>query len=315
MEVKATLMRIEGKPSLNRTRPVRTRPVAAAAIRWLALTLVAPLLPLTILAPSIAMAQSTFHVKEFDFKAGNWVFETVNANQSGFGPRTDRVQWGHELGLAYAVSDFWLPKLLISFDKDEGGRYDVQRVLFENIFTFKPLVEGRDGFGFAWFQSLEGAVNNRQTNSTAFGPIFTGQLGKFSMSTNTFFEKTFGQNNEPGMNFLLAWQARYEVMDKVKLGLEGYTLVPEIGARRSTPETGVANRIGPVLILELDLPRGMGIGGAGVSGGTGTVKHASAGGHGGHADAPHAEIEMGVLFGTTEYTPDVTGKVNMHIHF
>ena len=34
-----------------------------------------------------------------------------------------------------------------------------------------------------------------------------------------------------------------------------------------------------------------------------------------YAEPPHAEIEFGVLFGTTDYTPDVTGKVNMHIHF
>ncbi len=265
------------------------------------------------LFPIQASAQSTFHVKEFDFNKGDWIFETVNAYQGGFRPRSDRVQWGHELGLAYAVNNFWLPKVLLSFDKDEGRAYEVQRLLFENIFTFKPVVEGKDGFGFAWFQSIEAALNNQQTNSTAFGPIFTGQLGKFSMSTNMFLEKTFGQNHEQGMNFLLAWQARYEVMDKVKVGIEGYTFVPEIGANNPAAQTGIVNRIGPVLIFEVELPRGaVGGSGAGGAGGARSVKHAA--GHGG-GEAPHAEIEFGVLFGTTDYTPDVTGKVNMHVKF
>jgi hypothetical protein len=263
-----------------------------------------------------ASAQSTFHVKEFDYDKGNWVFETINAYQGGYSPRTNRIQWGHELGLAYAVTDWWLPKVLISFDKDDGQSYDVQRLMFENTFKLRNLEEGKDGLGFAWFQSIEGALNNRQTNATSFGPIITGQLGKFLFSTNTLFEKTFGQNREPGINFLFAGQARYEIMHKVKLALEVYTLVPEIGARNQTPLTGTLNRVGPAIIFEVDLP-GLAAsrGGSGAGGLKGTsVKHAAAHGEGKH-EAPHAEIELGVLFGTTEYTPDVTAKANMHVKF
>ena len=66
------------------------------------------------------------------------------------------------------------------------------------------------------------------------------------------------------------------------------------------------------MIFEVDLPgQKVGAGGAGRSGHS--VKSTMAGA--GKADAPHAEIEVGVLFGTTDYTPDVTGKVNMHISF
>ncbi len=264
-------------------------------------------------ASGAAQAQSTFHVKEFDYKQGDWVFETINAYQGGFRPRSDRVQWGHELGIAYGVTNWWLPKVLISFDKDEGRSHEVQRLLFENTFTLRPLAEDTDGFGFAWFQSVEGALNDRQTNSTAFGPIFTAQMGKFSLSTNTFLEKTFGQNREQGMNALIAWQTRYEIIDKVKIGFEGYTFIPEIGARIRTPETGIVNRVGPVLIFEVDLP-GLAAksNGGGMKGGT--MRHVAGAGNG-KAEVPHAEIEFGVLFGTTNYTPDTTGKVNMHIKF
>jgi hypothetical protein len=264
--------------------------------------------------PLSAAAQSTFHVKEFDYKQGDWVIETINAYQGLFRPRSERTQWGHEIGIGYAVSDFWTPKVLISFDKEQREAYEVQRLLFENTFTFKQLEEKRDGIGFAWFQSVEGALTDRQTNATAFGPMVTAQLGKFSISTNTFFEKTFGQNREEGVNFFFAGQARYEIMDKVKLGFEAYTFVPEIGARNQTPNTGLANRIGPVLIIEVDLPRGAEASRPAntksLKAGTAGVQHVHAGG-----DAPHAEIEVGVLFGTTEYTPDTTGKVNVHFRF
>lgn len=183
-----------------------------------------------------ASAQSTFHVKEFDFQKRDWIFETINAYQGGLRPRSDRVQAGHELGLSYGVSNFWLPRLLLTFDKEERSTYDVQRLVMENTFTFKPVVEGKDGIGFAWFQSIEGALTDRQTNATIFGPIITAQLGRFSMTSNSFFEKSFGQNREQGIDFQLAWQARYEIMDKVKLGLEGYPWSPRsastIGHRR-----------------------------------------------------------------------------------
>jgi hypothetical protein len=259
-----------------------------------------------------ASAQSTFHVKELDYKQGDWVIETINAYQGGFRPRSDRTQAGHELGIGYTVTNWWSPKLLISFDKEQGNAYEVQRLLFENVFPIKTLADKQDGIAFAWFQSVEAALNNEQTNATAFGPILTFQAGKFSFSSNTFFEKTFGQNREQGMNFLLAWQARYELMDKVKLALEGYAAVPEIGAGTRTPQTGTSHRIGPAVIFEVDLP---GFTSQRSHGGAGSALHGVRKAGIETKEPPHAEIEVGVLFGTTEYTPDVTGKINTHIRF
>lgn len=265
-----------------------------------------------------ALAQSTFHVKELDYMQGDWVFETINAYQGGYRVRSERTQWGHELGLGYAVTSWWMPKLLLAFDKQEQGHYDVQRLLFENVFQLKPMPEGQDGIALAWFQSVEAALTSTQTNATDFGPIFSAQAGKFSITTNTFFEKTFGQNREAGINFIFGWQARYEVMNKVKIGVEGYGFVPEIGAARPTPMTGMTHRIGPVLIYEFDLPGVSTSPGSGLRRIPGMMRANAPATHidmHGPAGAPHAELEFGVLFGTNEYTPDVTGKVNMHISF
>ena len=253
-----------------------------------------------------AVAQTTFHVKEFDFDKGSWVFETINAGMNGFPVRADRVRSGHELGLGYGVTSWWLPKILLSFETPVDDSLHVQRVLFENIFKLKNLAEGKDGFGVAWFQSVEGALRRDETNATLFGPILTGQLGKFSASVNPFLEKTFGQNRENGMSFVWAVQGRYEIADKIKIGIESYGTVPEIGGRSTG--AGTQHRFGPVLIVETELG-GMAHGG----------RHGTAAGHSvktaGSKEPAHAEIEFGVLFGTTDATPDLTGKVNMHIKF
>ena len=66
-----------------------------------------------------------------------------------------------------------------------------------------------------------------------------------------------------------------------------------------------------MLIFEVELPRGTAAAG-GSAGGNRSVKHAAAHGVG---EAPHAEIVFGVLFETSDYTRDVTGKADMHVQF
>ncbi len=260
-------------------------------------------------------AQSTFHLKEQDFDKGKWVFETINSGFSGFPQRADRLRASHELGLAYGVTDWWLPKVLIAFDKEalEGADYQLRKVLFENTFKLRALEENKDGLGLAWFQAFEWGVHRGETNAAIFGPILTGQLGKFSATLNPFVIKTFGNHREPGTDLYFAWQGRYEVMDKVKIGLEGYTTWPEVGASAiAKTGAGIQNRIGPVLIFEVDLPGAKTAGGGPRPGGHahGAVPSVKGAGHGNHA-----EIELGVLFGTTDATQDVTGKINMHVSF
>ena len=264
---------------------------------------------------SPAVAQTTFHLKEQDFDKGKWVFETINSGFSGFPQRADRVRASHELGLAYGVTDWWLPKVLVAFDKEafDGADYILRRVLFENTFKLRALEEDKDGLGLAWFQAFEWGVYRGETNATVFGPIVTGQLGKFSATLNPFVIKTFGSRREPGTDLYFAWQGRYEIMDKVKIGLEGYTTWPGVGASAvAKTGAGIQNRIGPVLIFEVDLPGAKSAGSSPRPGGHshGAVPSVKGAGHGNRA-----EIEIGVLFGTTDATQDVTGKINMHVSF
>ena len=260
-------------------------------------------------AAASARAQSTFHVKEFDYGQGKWVFESINAVHDGFPARADRLRHGHELGLGYGVTSWWLPKVLVSFDRmADGGDLVAQRVLLENIVTLKPLIAGQDGIGVALFHSVEGAIRHGETNFTQLGPIITAHAGRLSATANIFLGKTFGQNREPGADLFTAWQARYAIADKLKLGVEGYLTIPELGTGASAG-AGTQHLIGPVLIIETELaggPRSR------AAGGTMPPARAVAGSS---ANGPHAELEIGVLFGTTDATQDVVGKANMHVKF
>jgi hypothetical protein len=258
-----------------------------------------------------ATAQSTFHLKEFDYKRGEWTFENINAANSGFPARADRIRAAHELGLGFALTDWWQPKVLVAFDTEaiDGADYQLRRVLFENVFKLAPLAEEKDGIGAAWFHAVEWGVHRGETNASIFGPILTAQAGKFSATVNPFAVKTFGNHREPGWDFYLAWQGRYEIADKIKIGIEGYTTWPELGAS-SAASAGVQNRIGPVVIFEFDIPGFKGGAGTPATHGTSAVPSVRGASHG-----QHAELELGVLFGTTDATQDVTGKVNLHVSF
>ena len=257
----------------------------------------------TALSVELAVAQ-TFHVKEADFEKGEWTVESINASQHRFPANADRIHTGHEIGLGYGVSAFWQVKGLLAFNTPEGEGIRVQRGLIENIFVLRALPSEANGIGTAWFQSIEVALDREETNATTFGPIFLGRAGKLEVALNPFFAQTFGQNREEGIAFVYGWQVRQEITKTLSLGIEGYGKMPDVAG--GSPIEFQEHRIGPVLILETELQKasqtGLGRSGMGAS----MAKPAG---------NPGAVLELGILFGMTEATADLTGKANLHFTF
>ena len=242
---------------------------------------------LLLMASTTALRAQTFHIKEFEFERGGWSFENINAVQDRFPINADRIRSGHELGLGYGLTSVYFPKILVSFEKPADADWIVQRAILENIFLLQGLARGRDGLGLAWFQSIEGRIDRHETNSTLFGPIVTAQVGKFSTSFNPFFEKTFGSNSQHGVAFNGNWQARYEVADGVRLGMEGYSLWPDFA--HAAPVSQQQHRFGPMALIDWQLMLG--------------------------PRAPRGDLEIGALFGVTDATPGITYKANAQVQF
>ena len=248
-------------------------------------------------AADAAFAQS-LHVKEADFEAGQWNVESINGVQQGFPRNADRVRTGHELGIGYGITAAWQLKGLVSFATPDEETTRIQRVMMENVVVLRALEEGKNGFGIAWFHALEGAVARDETNVTIFGPSIILREGKTELALNPFFEKSFGRNHTPGMDFLYGWQARRELSEHVSIGIEGYGRIPEIGS--GMPLDVQEHRIGPVLILK-----------------TGAAVPVP--GHLGALPTSHrqlaTDLELGVQFGLTEATPDMAFKANLHFNY
>ena len=106
-------------------------------------------------------------------------------------------------------------------------------------------------------------------------------LVQIIVALNPFLEQTFGHNRVEGIALSYGWQAKYEVRDGLAVGIEGYGLVENLG--NSPALADQEHRIGPVLFMEIEL--------------------------GGLKLTP----DVGLLFGLTPATPDLTIKFNVGI--
>ncbi|MBS0241718.1 MAG: hypothetical protein JSS20_06030 [Proteobacteria bacterium] len=252
---------------------------------------------------TLAAAQ-TYHIKEADFEAGRWGFESINAAQNGFSSSADRIRTGHEIGLGYGITSGWQLKGLVSFNTPDGETTRLQRAIMENVFVLRALPEKKDGVGIAWFHAVEGALDARETNVTLFGPAITMRAGANELALNPFVEKSFGQNHTDGVDFVYGWQARHELSKAVVIGFEGYGRVADVA---SGPSLAIQeHRIGPLLILRSVFGEAQAMGPSRL-GGFGIAPHTSS--------PATTELELGVLFGLTEATPDATVKANLHVNF
>ena len=138
--------------------------------------------------------------------------------------------------------------------------------------------------GLGFFAAFETSVHHRRANAFVFGPIISAKWDRLTLTLNPFLEQTFGRNREEGIALTYGWQAKYEVREGLSVGVEAYGLVENLG---DAPRFGdQEHRIGPVLFREFELGKGIKV-----------------------------EPSVGVLFGLTPATPDVTLRLNVDFHF
>jgi hypothetical protein len=224
-----------------------------------------------------------FSIDEPEVVKGEQEAEVNAAIQNGFPVNADPVRYSMELEYTYGVTKWLSLAPLVDFDKPDGDSFHATVAGVESVWF--PVELGKL-LTFAWFTEVEGAVHRDETNSTTFGPIIQFGHDKASLTFNTYLEKTFGRNHEEGIDFTYQWQAKASVTERLALGIEGFGVVPNIA---DSPGIDFQeHRIGPVIYYEKELP--------------------------GEHEKTFA-IDAGILFGFTEATPNVTGKLNAALAF
>jgi hypothetical protein len=245
---------------------------------WWLLTLIAA--ALAVPAPASA---DVFSIDEPEVEKGAQEVEVNGAVQNGFPVNADPIRYSMEVEYTYGVTKWLSLAPLVDFDKPDGDDLHATVVAVESVLF--PVEVGKL-LTFAWFTEVEAAAHHDETNATTFGPIVQFGHDKASLILNPYLEKSFGKNHEEGIEFDYQWQAKAAVTERLALGIEGYGAIPDIAHAPSVDFQ--EHRIGPVIYYEKELP--------------------------GEHETTFA-LDAGILFGFTEATPDVTGKVNASLAF
>lgn len=227
-----------------------------------------------------ALAQ-TFDVKAPEVRGGYLELGLDNTIQSR---RTGDNRGAHDQSLDWGVTDWWRLSGVVKLENPVDGDFRVARTAVENLFVLGKIdaARGLPAFGFGWFTAVEVSTHPDTTNALIFGPIASATLDRLSLTVNPFFEKTFGQNHEEGVAFSYSWQVKYEVNSRLAVGVEGFGHIHAL--HNSPPWEGQLHRVGPVIYTAIALTRDITI-----------------------------TPDIGVLFGLTEATPDVTFKFNIGV--
>jgi hypothetical protein len=238
-------------------------------------------LGLSLLTCGIAVGASaqSFDVKGLHVEKG--AIEIGSDNAIFFGGLASRS--AHEQIVHYGLRSWWRLSGAVEWENPVGQDIYASHVALENIFVLRPLKQSND-LGVGFFAALEGSIHNRSTNAFVFGPIIAAKWDKVTWTLNPFFEQTFGRNREEGLALTYGWQAKYEFREGLSVGVEGYGLVENMGNPPRFDDQ--AHRVGPVLYREIELSKDIKI-----------------------------EPSVGVLFGLTSATPNVTLRLNVDLHF
>lgn len=226
-----------------------------------------------------AALADVFSIDDPEVVKGEHTVELNSAFQDSFPVNADPLLNSWELEYTYGLTKWWNVAPRIDFDTPEGDDFHATVAGVENIFS---LGEVGDVLALAWFAEIEAGVHRDETNEVTIGPIIQFGGEKASLTLNPYFEKAFGRNHEAGVNFTYGWQVKASLSEHLAFSVEGYGEIPNIA---DSPGIDFQeHRIGPVLCFEHELRGG--------------------------EKARTLELEAGILFGLTEATPDVTGKVN-----
>jgi hypothetical protein len=229
---------------------------------------------------ALAMPASAYDIVDREVDRGQQMLETMHVALQGFpGGSIGNTRNLQSLAYTYGLTDYWQFKGGIVGDRHDDRDWQVTTVFAETVLEFVDAK--KTGIGFGWFTGIGGAVYHDTTNVTTFGPIIKFAHQAVSLTLNPFFEKTFGQNREPGMAFAYGWQASVDMKKGVTLSLAGFGHIANIGGHTPAFEAQ-EHKIGPLIGFEAEVAENRTLG-----------------------------LEMGVFFGLTDATADTAVKAKL----
>lgn len=244
-----------------------------------------------------------FTINELSFEKGELEIQNNGFVISG-APKSDdddegATRFSHQLSIQYGLTNYFLVDFDLGVRRLDGADLEASSAGLEGL--FKLYSSADNNFFFGVFGGVEFALQEEDADSFEFGTRFQygGEESDALAVLNLGFEKTFGENREDGTELVYGLILRKSVTKTVALGVEAFGEIEDIANAPRFEDQD--HRIGPAIHLS--------------GGGDGD----EAEGKGETAELQERDIEwdvnLGVLFGVTEATPDTTFTWNVEFTF
>ena len=219
-----------------------------------------------------------------EIKAGEREIRSINILNRGYRPvSAGEPRSSHEIDLGYSPVDWFKGIVHLDIENLIGDGAIADHIGLESFVALRKAGD-EGGLALTWYTGVMISTDELSTSSLVFGPILKLSRGKGSVTLNSYFDHTFGRNSGPGVNLAYALQAKYELSERVAIGVEGFGRIENLGSAPVWDEQD--HRIGPGVFLSWDGEGGRGYG-----------------------------LDIGVLSGLTDAAPDVTLKVTFGTTF
>jgi hypothetical protein len=256
----------------------------------------------TLLAPIRARAQDSFYVRQPEVEKGKVEIEDHSAVLTGTNSTEDFRQ-SHEIEATYGLTDRW--EIIVEGLLQQPVHGGLQGTEIEAGTQVEMIKRQGDGVDLAFRTAYVAVLEYDEADEILFGPIIKYVTGRASTTFDAFFNNEIDEQADTrGLGFQYNWQAKYELNSRVGLGVEAFGEIEDLTNAGSFNDQ--RHRIGPVLYLnfaeEVDGP--------------GAAKRESEETeHEQRFEAPEFNVAAGVLLGLTDFTSDVTFKLDAELEF
>jgi hypothetical protein len=218
------------------------------------------------------------------------------------------LRQSHDFEFSMGITDRWLVSTTMGTSVPAGFNWQVDSVELETQYEF--IERHGNGLGIAFTVGYGWASQAETANEVEFGPIVELAVGKFLLTTNTFFSRQMGEFAETdGLGFEYGWRAEYDIAKHWGVGVEMFGEIEDLSNAGSFDDQ--EHSLGPTLFWK---PGGddddEAVGDVGESDGDDNGK-------GNTPEPAKTEFSMnvGVQFGLTDVTSDSALKFQGSLAF
>jgi hypothetical protein len=216
------------------------------------------------------------------------------------------LRQSHDVEIQMGITERWMISATLGTSVPAGFDWQTDSVELETQYEF---IERRgNGLGFAFAVGYGSATQQDTANELEFGPIFELGVGKFLLTTNTFFSRQLGDFTESnGLGFEYGWRGEYDFAKHWGIGVEMFGEIEDLSAAGSFDDQN--HSIGPTLFWKA--------GGDDDDEEVGDVGEDDDDDNGKATKAPETEFSMnvGLQFGLTDMTSDTALKFQGSLAF